>query len=171
MRFLADETEEELLDHLRRHQAKGLWETTERIMVAVTGAPGTDMLLRRAARMAARTKGELDVLHVATGDASGPTTKGPSPPCGNWLTISAPAGTSCLQTIRPAPSLASPGITSITQIVIGSSQRSRWQEPFGGGSIVRRIIREAGQVGIDVHVIARRALPAGEATEEVDTRG
>ncbi len=64
LRFLADETEEELLEHLRRHQATVLWETTERLMVAVTAAPGTDMLLRRAARMAARVKGELDVVHV-----------------------------------------------------------------------------------------------------------
>src|SRR5579872_1008028 len=35
LRFLADETEEELLEHLQRHQTAGLWETAERIMVAV----------------------------------------------------------------------------------------------------------------------------------------
>ncbi len=69
LRFLADETEEELLDHLRRHRAQGLWETTERIMVAVTAAPGTDMLLRRAARIASRVKGELDVVHVTSDDS------------------------------------------------------------------------------------------------------
>ena len=56
LRFLADETEEELLEHLRRHSEKRLWETRERILVAVTGAPGTDVLLRRAARMASRPK-------------------------------------------------------------------------------------------------------------------
>ena len=46
----------------------------------------------------------------------------------------------------------------ITQIVIGSSSRNRWQQLTGGGSNVTRIIREAGSVGIDVHVIARRDL-------------
>jgi len=46
--------------------------------------------------------------------------------------------------------------------VIGSSQRSRWQELTGGGSNVRRIIREAGRFGIDVHVIARRELATAE---------
>ncbi len=41
LRFVADETEEELLEFLRSQGAAGeLWETTERIMVAVTGAPG-----------------------------------------------------------------------------------------------------------------------------------
>ena len=44
----------------------------------------------------------------------------------------------------------------ITQIVLGSSQRSRWQELMGGGSIVRKVQRLAGAAGIDVHIIARR---------------
>ena len=36
LRFLADETDEELLEHLRRHESNVVWETCERIMVAVT---------------------------------------------------------------------------------------------------------------------------------------
>ncbi|HEX4863754.1 MAG TPA: histidine kinase, partial [Acidimicrobiales bacterium] len=69
LRFLADETEEELLEHLQRHQTAVVWETTERILVAVTAAPGTDTLLRRAARIASRVKGDLDVVHIISGDA------------------------------------------------------------------------------------------------------
>jgi hypothetical protein len=42
--------------------------------------------------------------------------------------------------------------------VIGSSSCNRWQQLTGGGSNVTRILREAGSVGIDVHVIARRDL-------------
>jgi two-component system sensor histidine kinase KdpD len=57
LRFVADESDEELLEHLRRHQPQVLWETTERIMAAVTAEPGSDMLLRRAARIAFRVKG------------------------------------------------------------------------------------------------------------------
>lgn len=53
----------------------------------------------------------------------------------------------------------------ITQIVIGSSQRSRWQQLMGGGSNVQRVIREAGTLGIDVHVIALRQ-PAGRDASE-----
>jgi two-component system sensor histidine kinase KdpD len=47
----------------------------------------------------------------------------------------------------------------VIQIVLGSSQRSRWQEILGGGSIVRTIQRMAWPAGIDVHTIARRDLP------------
>jgi len=48
----------------------------------------------------------------------------------------------------------------ITQIVLGSSQKSRWQELTGRGAIVRHVIRKAGKLGIDVSVIARREIPA-----------
>ncbi len=171
LRYLADETEEELLEHLRRHSEKRLWETRERILVAVTGAPGTDVLLRRAARMAARAKGELSVVHVASSDARPMKDK---------------AGFEQLRTLvrdlgakwyEIANADAAQAITDfaqehqITQIVLGSSQRSRWQELTGGGPIVRRVTRKAGDLGIDVHVIARRSLPPGfdhhsEALEE-----
>ena len=69
LRFVADETEEELLEYLRSKGAAGeLWETTERIMVAVTGAPGNASVIRRAARIAARVKADLIAVHVISGD-------------------------------------------------------------------------------------------------------
>ncbi len=44
----------------------------------------------------------------------------------------------------------------ITRIVLGSSQRSRWQELLGGGSIVRKVHGLGGSEDIDVHITARR---------------
>src|ERR1700691_1813696 len=70
LRFLADETDEELLENLRRQEADVVWEHSERVMAAVSPVPGTDALIRRAARMASRLKGELDVLHVAASDGT-----------------------------------------------------------------------------------------------------
>jgi two-component system sensor histidine kinase KdpD len=168
LRFMADETEEDLLDHLRRHQAQGLWETTERIMVAVTAAPGTDMLLRRAARIASRVKGELDVIHVSGDDTARSRDKQALQTL-RELTISVGGRWHELTGDDPARAITDfARAHQITQIVIGSSQRSRWQELMGGGSIVRRILREAGAVGIDVHVIARRELPAAELDAPAD---
>jgi two-component system sensor histidine kinase KdpD len=161
LRFLADETEEELLEHLRRHSEKRLWETRERFLAAVTGAPGTDVLLRRAARMAARAKGELNVIHVVASDAA-PTkdkTKFES-----LRKLVSDLGARWYEVSNSDPAQAITDFAKenqVTQIVIGSSQRSRWQEMTGGGPIVRRIIRRAGDLGIDVHVIARRELPPG----------
>jgi two-component system sensor histidine kinase KdpD len=163
LRFLADETEEELLEHLRRHQANIVWETTERIMVAVTAAPGTDVLLRRAARIAARVKGDLSVVHVVGSDTVSSSKHGK---IDALRTLADDLGARWYEINDDNPARAIITFAQqhqITQIVIGSSKRSRWQEITGGGSIVRRVLREAGTVGIDVHVIARRELPPTEA--------
>ena len=111
LRFLADETDEDLLEHLRGHESGAIWETCERVMVAVTPAPGTDALVRRAARMASRLKADLDVVHVAASDATSPGTARPSGNCASSPRTSAPAGTRSRTTIRPGPSPASPRST------------------------------------------------------------
>jgi two-component system, OmpR family, sensor histidine kinase KdpD len=162
LRFVADESDEELLEHLGRHQPQVLWETTERIMAAVTPAPGTDVLLRRAARIAFRVKGELDVVHVIVGDTD-PPVDGQSVDGLRQLTADLGARWHEIEDDDPARALVSFAQEhQITEIVIGSVQRSWWHIP-GGGSIVRRVIHEAGAAGIDVHLIARRELPPAEA--------
>jgi two-component system sensor histidine kinase KdpD len=161
LRYLADESEEELLEHLRRSSENRLWETRERILVAVAGAPGTDVLLRRAARLAARAKGELSVIHVIAGDAMATKDKAKFD---SLRTLVRDLGANWYEVASADPAQAITDFAQqnqITQIVLGSSHRSRWQEMTGGGPIVRRIIRRAGDLGIDVHVIARRELPAG----------
>jgi two-component system, OmpR family, sensor histidine kinase KdpD len=159
LRFLADEADEDLLEHLRRHESNVVWETCERIMVAVTTVPGTDGLLRRAARMASRLKGELDVVHVETSDATRP---GDHRSVEKMKQLAADVGARWheVQDDDPARAIASFARQhQITQIVIGSSQRSRWQQLTGGGSNVTRVIKEAGALGVDVHVIALRKTP------------
>jgi two-component system, OmpR family, sensor histidine kinase KdpD len=166
LRFLADETDEELLEYLRRHESKVVWETCERVMVAVTAIPGTDGLLRRAARMASRLKAELDVLHVADSDATRPGDRKSIEKLGE-LAADVGARWHEVQGDDPARAIATFAQEhQITQIVIGSSQRSRWQQLTGGGSNVTRVIREAGPLGIDVHVMALRKTSAAEPAEE-----
>jgi two-component system, OmpR family, sensor histidine kinase KdpD len=160
LRFLADETDEELLEYLRRHESKVVWETCERVMVAVTAAPGTDGLMRRAARMASRLKADLDVLHVAASDATRP---GDRKSTEKLRELAADIGARWHEVQGDDPARAIAAFAQehqITQIVIGSSQRSRWQQLAGGGSNVGRVLREAGALGIDVHVIALRKAPS-----------
>jgi two-component system, OmpR family, sensor histidine kinase KdpD len=173
LRFLADETDEELLEHLRRHESDVVWETCERVMVAVTTAPGTDALLRRAARMAARLKGDLDVVHVAASDATRPADR-PAVEKLRELTAAVGARWHEIEDDDPARAIARFARQhQITQIVIGASQRSRWQQLTGGGSKLVRVIREAGAYGIDVHVIAPRetAKAAASAQERLPRDG
>ena len=162
LRFLADETDEDLLEHLRGHESRAVWETCERVMVAVTTAPGTDALIRRAARMASRLKADLDVVHVAASDATRPADR-PAIEKLRELATDVGAHWEEIQDDDPARAIARFAQEhQITQIVIGSSQRSRWQQLTGGGSNVARVIREADPIGIDVHVIALRKTAQGK---------
>jgi two-component system sensor histidine kinase KdpD len=52
----------------------------------------------------------------------------------------------------------------ITQIVIGSIQRSGWHITDSGPTL-RHVIHEAGASGIDVHIIARPEKPPVEALD------
>jgi two-component system, OmpR family, sensor histidine kinase KdpD len=159
LRFLADETEEELLEHLKDRQGSVLWETSERILVGVTGAPGTDAIVRRASRMASRIKAELHVLHIVAGEGSG-RSQDKQIDLLRQLTADVGAHWNEVHADDPAQALFEFARThQITQIVVGSSGRSRWQELKGGGSIVRKISVLAAPAGIDVHIIARRNVP------------
>jgi two-component system sensor histidine kinase KdpD len=162
LRFVADETEEELLDHLRRHHTAQVWETTERIMVAVTGAPGDDSVVHRAARLAARVRGELDVLHLDTGTdgaLSGRDT------VAKLRAVAADVGARWHEgEDADPPHVIAQFVQAhqITQIVIGAGRASRWHRLRGGGSNIARIIKAVGDVGVDVHVLASRE-PSGNS--------
>ncbi|MDA8149236.1 MAG: universal stress protein [Actinomycetota bacterium] len=156
LRFVADETEEELLASLPVSDDTPRYDTAERILVAVTGAPGNDAVLRRAARLAARSKADLHVVHVSGGeDARTSAEPGLSEVRrlaedvgGIWVELSADDAARALVTYAAAH--------QITQIVLGSTNRSRWQE-LTRGSIILRLLRFAADAGVDVHVIGRRS--------------
>jgi two-component system sensor histidine kinase KdpD len=130
--------------------------------VAVSTEPGTDTLLRRAARIALRVKGELDVVHVSVSDATLPEDARLVDRL-RQLTADLGASWHQIQDDDPAEAIVSfAREQQITQIVTGSIQSSWWHIP-GGGPILRRVIHEAGASGIDVHLIARREPPPGAA--------
>jgi two-component system, OmpR family, sensor histidine kinase KdpD len=169
LRFLADETDEELLEHLRGHQPSPVWETTERIMVAVMPKPGSDALMHRAARLAARVRAELYVIYVRSEDGR----RQLNPKAVDKLRdLAANLGARWFDVEGDDPVQAIAQFArqhQITQIVIGASNRSRWQQFTSGGSNVIRLLKEAGPLGIDVHVIARRELPPEGSQPDVGT--
>jgi two-component system sensor histidine kinase KdpD len=166
LRFVADETEEELLEYLKTRGAGGeVWDTTERIMVAVTGAPGNGAVVRRAARLAARVKAPLVAIHVMSTDADARQTGTEAlqelvrAVGGTWQSVQ---GDDVADTI-----FAAAVDQQITQIVVGTSHMSRWQS-FTKGSVLQKILRLASDNDIDVHVIARRDQPAGRPDADDD---
>ena len=166
LRFVADETEEELLEYLRSRGAAGeVWDTTERILVAVTGASGNAAVIRRAARIAARTKADLIALHVVSGDAearsasTGELEELVKAVGGRWET---------LESDNVAKAIFAFAIDQqITQIVLGTSRLTRWQS-MTRGSVIQQVLRMASENDIDVHVIARRDENIGRLADPDD---
>jgi two-component system sensor histidine kinase KdpD len=66
--WVADRVEETLQDYLADHGITATWETRERVVVGLTGAQGGDTLIRRAARIAGRLRGDLVGVHVGSAD-------------------------------------------------------------------------------------------------------
>ncbi len=166
LRFVADETEEELLEFLRSRgpsASSDVWDTAERILVAVTGAPGNDTVIRRAARMAARMKADLLAVHVVSGDAD---PKSDNTERLEELVRDVGATWQVVQGDDVASTIMAMAIDhQITQIVLGTSKLSRWQS-FTRGSVIQKILRMASDESIDVHVIARMSERNGHPPAE-----
>src|SRR5262249_46893172 len=149
IRYLADETDGDLLQELRRSRPGTTRNATEPVLAGVTAAPRTDALLRRAARLNA----DLHVVHGAPVD-----TRPHDDSLAALRELAENLGAKWIQIRAEDPVHALMRLASdlhITQLVLGPSHRTRWQEFVGGGSTVRRLTRLAGPAGIDVHVIVR----------------
>jgi nucleotide-binding universal stress UspA family protein len=146
---VANQVDDELL---RRWSKAGAPETRERILVCVSRPDFSEALIRRGARMAQRTRGDLVVAHAGTGDGGldrdwvDRTRRLVSELGGEFEVLEAEED--------PAETLLSFAYQQhVTQIVVGESVRSRWQELMRG-SFVNRLISKASN--IDIHVIARK---------------
>ena len=83
----------------------------ERVVVAITGAPGGDDLIRRASRMAARVNGELLGVHVRAVDGDGrhePVRRASITSAelltelgGRYAEVTAPTSATCPRRLRP----------------------------------------------------------------------
>jgi two-component system sensor histidine kinase KdpD len=172
LRFLADEADEDLLEYLSHSHPEVIWETAERIMVAVNTGSGTDGILRRASRLARRIKADLHVVHV---NSSGASHSVDSASLERLRQLAVDLGATWHQLDRDDTVTALIEFArhqQITQIVIGSSQRNRRQEVLGGGSIVRRLTRAATTERVDLHIIARRdnEEDAGTTSREIPSQ-
>ena len=150
--WVADRVDEELHDYRERHDIAGPWETKERVVVSITGSPGSAVLVRRAARMAMRTKAELVGVHVRTDDG---LSDAGSDGLGRNRALLDDLGGRYVEVVGAdvAPALVQVArAENATQLVLGATHRSRVTE-FVRGSVINSVIRAAGGA-LDIHVIA-----------------
>jgi two-component system sensor histidine kinase KdpD len=150
--WVADRVDEGLQRYREDHGISDTWETKERVVVAITGAPGNDDLIRRAARMATRSRGELLGVHVRSEDGLADHRSSVLERNRDLLKDlggayhEVAAGDVADALVKFATS------RNATQIVLGASNRSRWAE-LTGGSVINDVVRRSNEV--DVHVISQ----------------
>jgi two-component system sensor histidine kinase KdpD len=149
--WVVDKVEASLQDYMGEHGIEGPWETRERVVVAITSAPGGDVLIRRAARMAMRAHGELLGVHVRS--AKRPDDL-PKVLLSEHRALVIELGGTFHEVVGDDVGEALIEFAraeNATQLVLGASRRSRWVE-LTRGSVIKRVIRASGP--IDVHVIS-----------------
>lgn len=153
--WVADQVDVALEDYRRRHGITQPWETRERVVVAITGAPGTESMIRRGARMAQRTHGDLLGVHVSSdeGLAIAPGLLEAHKALlaelgGEYHEVVAADVANALVEFAAGE--------NATQLILGSSMRSRWAELLRG-SVINKVIRRSG--AIDIHVVNHKPSP------------
>ena len=158
--WVADRVEEGMQRYRAEHGIAAPWETRERIVVGIAGEKGDEAVIRRAARIAARTPGsDLLALHVDRDDGLAAGLDGV---LGTQRALVAAVGGS-FQEIPgddvPETLLRFARAENATQIVLGASLRGRVLTLLSGKSIPTRVARRAGHM--DVHLVSRDAAAAG----------
>ncbi|MEU9795780.1 DUF4118 domain-containing protein [Streptomyces sparsogenes] len=159
--WLADRVEEGLQRYRAEHGITAPWETRERILVGLTGGPEGETLIRRAARITARTPGsELLALHVVPGD--GLTHGDPTALSAQRVLVESLGGSYHQTTGEDVPQalLRFAEAENVTQIVLGASRRGRLSLLLRAG-VGQRTIHDSGP--IDVHIVTHEAAAGAPA--------
>lgn len=156
--WLADQVDTALAKYRADNKITDMWEARERVAVAVTGGPESETLVRRASRIASKSSAELMVVHVIRGDGLA----GLSETRMNKVRELANSLDASVHTVVgddvPTALLDFAREINATQLVIGSSRRSRWSRIFEEG-IGPTIVQRSGK--IDVHIVTHEESKRG----------
>ncbi|MCU1544953.1 MAG: histidine kinase [Homoserinimonas sp.] len=154
--WVADDVDNALQSYRAEHGIDSRWDARERVVVALTGGAEGETLLRRGARIAARSAGgELLAVHVTRPDGvRHPQTEG----LAELRALTEKLGGAFHQVVGadvPRALVEFARSANATQLVIGVSRRSRLRAALTGPGIGATVIRESGE--IDVHIVTHDA--------------
>jgi two-component system sensor histidine kinase KdpD len=148
--WVADQVDVALQRYRTEQQITETWEARERLVVAVTGGPETETLVRRASRIAARAGAELLVLHILRGDGLAGVGAGA---VAAMRKLTENLGASFHTVIGddvPTALLDFARGANATQLVMGTSRRSRFARLLNEG-VGATVVQRSGS--IDVHMV------------------
>lgn len=165
--WLADQVDAALAKYRADKRITETWEARERVVVAVTGGPESETLVRRASRIATKSTAELLVVHVLRGDGL----SGASAPRISKIRELANSLDASMHIVAgddvPTALLDFARQINATQLVIGTSRRSRWARIVEEG-IGARVIQLSDK--IDVHIVTHEESKLGIRRAPVSPR-
>jgi two-component system sensor histidine kinase KdpD len=151
--WVADRVDEVLQRYREDHGIGRVWEARERVVVALPGGDAGDLLVRRAARIASRSAGgELLAVHIARSDGLAGDMS-PNALAAQRHLVESLGGTyhSIIGDDVPRALIEFANAKNATQLVLGTSRRSRVNRFLTGRGIGETTIRLSGD--IDVHMV------------------
>jgi two-component system sensor histidine kinase KdpD len=159
--WLADKVDDALTQYRKDHHIEETWETRERVVVALTGGPEGNTLIRRAGRIAARGGAGLIAVHVSKSDGL----SGASPATlSSQRTLVESLGGSYHEIVGDNISqtlIDFARAQNATQLVLGASRRSTLSRLLTGVGIGAGTVRLSGD--IDVHIVTHEEMGRGRA--------
>ncbi|AUG80593.1 sensor histidine kinase [Kitasatospora sp. MMS16-BH015] len=162
--WVAGRVDEGLRDYRAAHDIDRVWETRERVVVALTGGPEGETIVRRAARIADRTAGgELLAVHVARSDGLAGASPGALAEQRQLVETLGGSYHVVVGDDIPTSLLAFARAHHATQLVLGTSRRGRLSRFLTGPGIGETTVDRSED--IDVHMVTheftgRGRLPA-----------
>ncbi|MBO0849210.1 MAG: sensor histidine kinase KdpD, partial [Pseudonocardia sp.] len=158
--WVADEVDVALRRYRAEQQVTDVWEARERVVVAVTGGPESETVIRRAARIAKRAgSADLMCVHVLRGDG---LAGAPPGALAKLRRLADDVGASFHTVVGgedvPAALLDFARGANATQLVLGTSRRSRLARLFNQG-IGASVVQASGP--IDVHMVTHNEAGGG----------
>jgi two-component system, OmpR family, sensor histidine kinase KdpD len=165
--WLADQVDAALAKYRADKKITDTWEARERVVVAVTGGSESETLVRRASRIASKSSAQLMVVHVVRGDGLSGVS---APQMGKVRELAASLGATVHTVVGddvPTALLDFARETNATQLVLGTSRRSRWARIFTEG-IAATTTERSGK--IDVHMVTHEQAHRGFSFSSVSPR-
>ncbi|MFJ2186719.1 ATP-binding protein [Kitasatospora sp. NPDC087861] len=158
--WVAGRVDEGLRDYRASHNIDRVWETRERVVVALTGGPEGETLIRRAARIADRTAGgDLLAVHVTRSDGLAGASSGALAQQRQLVETLGGSYHVVVGDDIPTSLLAFARAHDATQLVLGTSRRGRINRFLTGPGIGETTVDASED--IDVHMVTHEFTGRG----------
>lgn len=143
----------------------------ERIMVCVSYGPSGERLIKRGIQLAEMLDSPLYVLYISTRSHTEEMNRAHKSYIAHWEKLTSAAGGEFIMQLHPNRKAAKviaeqAEFYQITQVVIGQSAQTRWEE-MTRGSFANELINHMH--GVDLHIVApgRNLLRDSQITEKI----